>query len=203
MNASVVADDAKTPATGPPVRRIVAEPLLNAEQFEPFGWLLGAHSAEPLPIDLYGGRDDNIPVGTVDCDHPVELIVLRSKFRGFRINYLERHFELAQSFIPIGGNPLVLVVAPPGAPEVDGLPAFPTVRAFVVPGTLGVTLRRGTWHEPPFPLVHGSTTLITMHHALSEALASARDEMGEIHHGDVDKRNVTLRSGVELHVALP
>lgn len=181
---------------------VVPEPL-TAKAFAPYGEVISTAGRESLGYDLYGDRDDNFVAGSLESDHHVEVLLTRQHIREYRINFLERHFEIAQAFIPLGGNPFLCVVARPDAPEEHGLPRLDEVRAFWVPGDAGLTLHRGTWHEPPFPLSSGATMVVTSHRALTEALGSTPDENGEIHWGDVDKRHVTSRTGVELRIQLP
>lgn len=63
-----------------------------------------------------------------------------------------------------------MVVAPPERrEEANGLPALDATRAFLVPGDVAVQVHRSTWHENPFPLVHGTRMLVTSHAALTRA----------------------------------
>ncbi len=181
---------------------VVPRPL-TLEAFEPYGEVISAAGRESLGYDLYGERDDNFVAGSLESEHPLEVLLTRQHIREYRINFLERHFEIAQAFIPLGGNPYLCVVADRDAPLENGFPDLDAVKAFFVPGDTGLTLHRGTWHEPPFPLASGATMVVTSHRALTEALGSTPDEQGEIHVGDVDKRHLTNRTGVELRIQLP
>lgn len=63
-----------------------------------------------------------------------------------RIRMMERHPLGSQAFVPLGGGPWTIVVAPPGetvAPE--------SVEAFVARGDQGVNLAPGVWHHPLIP----------------------------------------------------
>ena len=82
--------------------------------------------------------------------------------------FLERHLQLTQTFIPIGGDALVTIVAPPDADfEANGLPSYADTKAFIVPGDAAIQLHRGTWHENPFPLRDNQWFLVTSHAALT------------------------------------
>jgi ureidoglycolate lyase len=59
------------------------------------------------------------------------------------INTLERHPYSAQIFIPLDVSRYVVVVAPSSA---DSGPDVENVRAFVVPGTVGIVYRAAVWH---------------------------------------------------------
>jgi ureidoglycolate lyase len=181
---------------------VTARPL-EAEAFERFGSVLAA-TGERRPIDLYGGSIDVYRGGPIDADVPVEFLLSRSSVREFRVTFLERHMLLAQSFFPLAGGGFVSVVAAPDAELSEhGIPAFDEIHAFLVPAACGITLHRGTWHEPPYPLGDGMIRLTTSHADLTHGLESALDERGEISRLDVDKRNITERSGVVVRIALP
>jgi ureidoglycolate lyase len=184
------------------LRTIKAEPLTR-EAFAPFGDVLSMEGLRRLPIELYGDRIDVYRPALFESDQPVEFLLTRSKLREFRIIFIERHLELTQSFIPLGGHPFIAVVARPNAREEDGIPALDEIHAFFVPGDTGINIHRGTWHEVPLPLVDGALMLVTSHQALTQGLESKLSERHEIHKLDVEKRNVTERTGLVLKVELP
>lgn len=188
-------------ATEAVVHEITAE-MVSAERFAPFGDVLGLDGQERLPIDLYPNVDVFRPAA-IHAATDIEWLLVRTSIREFRLLFLERHAQLAQAFIPLGGAPFVSVVAPADAREEDGLPALDTIRAFIVPGDCGIQINTGVWHEPPFGLVDGSLQLITSHQALTEGLRTALNERHEIAQQDVDKRNVTERTGKIVKITLP
>lgn len=185
---------------------VTAQPL-TPESFEPFGGVLSPSpeaSGPRRPIDLYGGTIDVFRGGPIDADDPVEFLISRSSVREFRVQFLERHMRLAQSFFPLSGGGFICVVARPDAPlTADGTPAFDEIHAFLVPPGCGITLHRGTWHEPPFPLADGQIRLTTTHAELTAGLESKLNERREIGQLDVDKRNVAERTGTVVRIALP
>jgi ureidoglycolate lyase len=174
---------------------------LDRETFAPFGEVLGTGTPE-LPIDLYDGTIELTRPGELEADQPVEFLLLRSSVRPLRLKYIERHHQLTQTFIPLAGHPFVAVVARPDARIENGVPAPDEVNAFVVPGDAGINIHRGTWHEPPFPLVEGGLTICISHRALTQGLASTLDEKGGIQRLDVDKRNLA-EHGVSIDIRLP
>jgi ureidoglycolate lyase len=184
------------------VRTITAEPL-TPEAFAAFGQVLTTEGQERLPIDTYGGTIDVYRPARLESDQPVEFLVSRSRLREFRVLFLERHVQLTQTFVPLDGHAFVSVVARAEAREEHGIPALDEIHGFVVPGGTGINIARGVWHEPPFPLVDGSVQLVTSHQALTAGLGAAFDERLEIYEKDVEKRNVTERTGVVLRVQLP
>lgn len=180
---------------------VTAEPLTSGA-FAPFGDVLGP-AGDRRPISVYGESIDLYRAGVIDADVPVEFLMSRSGVREFRVRFLERHVLLAQSFFALAGGGFIAVVAAPDAPLCDGVPAAEAIRAFLVDPGVGITLHRGTWHEPPFPLAGGQIRLTTSHAELSTGLESGLDERGEIAQGDVDKRDVTQRTGRTVRIALP
>ena len=163
-------------------------------------------AAERRPINLYGGTIDVYRGGPIDADVPVEFLLSRSSVREFRVDFLERHMLLGQSFFPLAGGGFIAVVAAPDAPLSEhGIPALDEIHAFLVPAACGITLHRGTWHEetavparrghdPPDDDARGPVWT---------ASSRALDERREISGLDVDKRNLTERSGVTVRIALP
>lgn len=184
------------------VRSITAE-LLTPEAFAPFGYVLSPEGREREPIDLYGGTKDVYRVAAIETDRPMEWLVTRSMMRDFRVLYLERHLELTQAFIPLGGAPVIVVVARADAREEDGMPALDELHAFIVPGNAGAQIHRGVWHEPPFPLVDGSLQITTSHQSLTKGLGADLDTRGEIKEADVEKRNMLERAGYVVEIRLP
>ena len=68
------------------------------------------------------------------------------------------------------------------------------MHAFVVPGDAAVNLRRGTWHEVPFPLVDGGITLVTSHAGVTDGWAEL-DETREIAKLRKPRRSETFSTG--------
>lgn len=71
------------------------------------------------------------------------------------VRMLERHPLSSQLFMPLHGEPFLIVVAPAGD-QLD--PA--SIRAFVSNGSQGVNYRRGTWHHPVIALRDPSEFLV-------------------------------------------
>jgi len=176
--------------------------VVTPDGFEPFGEMLTT-SGSPLP-HVYGDTMDVYRAGKLESDTPVEYILTRYRLREFRIQFLERHHRLTQTFVPLEGHPFVVAVSAPDVELENGVPRVEDVRAFVVPGNAAVNLRRGTWHEVPFPTVDGSLTLVTSHTGVTDGWAEL-DETREIAklEEDEEKRNVLERTGVRLLIELP
>lgn len=63
------------------------------------------------------------------------------------IRMMERHPLGSQAFVPIGGGPWLVVVAPPGETVAPG-----AVEAFIARGDQGVNFAPGVWHHPLIPV---------------------------------------------------
>ncbi len=185
---------------GVEVRTVEAEPL-TLDGFAPYGDIIGPDGRERLPINLYEGTIDAYSIPVV-AEEPFEFLVNRLRYRGMRIHNLERHSGLSQAFLPMDGAPFVQVVAGADVELVDDVPASADVKAFIVPGNRGVQINTNVWHEPPFPLQAEQLVIVTSHQSLTKGLQSKVDASQEIGQLDVDKRNITDRTGYELRVSI-
>ena len=116
------------------VRTVVAEPLTSIG-WQPFGQVIGA---DDCLIELRDGAE-------------FRLDVLTYLWKPLRCDHLNRHHTATQALIPLGGDPAVVVVAPP---EVDfSDPAhLDTIRAFTISGAQGINRALATWHWGPYPI---------------------------------------------------
>ena len=126
------------------MREIIAEPL-TAEAFAPFGSVIEASdAAEKLDINQGNAvRYDRLAEIDVADGGGVGVIRL---FRARPLDELvlrvfERHPLGSQSFVPLGGGPYLVAVAPTGVFD----PA--RVRLFRAEGHQGVHYRKGVWHH--------------------------------------------------------
>lgn len=118
------------------------EPL-TAEAFAPFGRVIEA-SDSAMRLDINQGhavRYDRL--ADVEAEGGVAVVSL---FRARPLAELvlkafERHPLGSQTFVPLGGRPYLVAVAPAGAFD----PA--SVRLFRAEGHQGVHYRKGIWHH--------------------------------------------------------
>ncbi|MFN7653119.1 MAG: ureidoglycolate lyase [Cyclobacteriaceae bacterium] len=137
---------------------------LTPENFRPFGIVLIPDGRDRLPINTYGDKMDLYHDG-FESDQPVEWFIANFRPRWNGVLFLERHFQITQTFIPIGGKPFLTVMAPPDCKEENGLPAISEMRAFYVPGDTPIQIYRKTWHENPMAL-EDLNLLVTAHRTL-------------------------------------
>jgi ureidoglycolate lyase len=145
---------------------ITAAPL-TPDSFAPFGIVLSPEGRTRLPVNTYGDALD-LYCADFATDQPIEWFIVQGKPRPMTALFLERHMQLTQAFLPLGGHGFVMLVARPDAQEdEDDMIALAETRAFHIPGNVGVQLHRGTWHENPFPIMQGQVFLVTSHAALT------------------------------------
>jgi ureidoglycolate lyase len=116
------------------------EPI-SAEAFAPFGQLLPAPETGKARIELIEELQNlratgkpRLSLAAVDLK-PLPLTAVE----------MERHIFSSQAFVPYDCDSYLVLVAPHGpgdGPEVSGL------KAFRVPGTIGINYRANTWHHP-------------------------------------------------------
>jgi len=164
----------------------------------PFGQLLGYDaSVAPLPIDLYEGTVAARRVVDFVSDEQTELPVVTAQPRAWTVRWMERHFKHTQAFIPLGGKPFVVVMAPPGDSE---LPDLDALRAFRFDGSAGFVMHRRTWHEFPFPLEPDTHLIVLLRREATEGLASEPLPGGEARGPDLDKKDLLRRTGVRVEL---
>jgi ureidoglycolate hydrolase len=132
------------------VRTIKAEPLTDGA-FRPFGQVIGVKDREP---DYYGGGVSRGYVFDFQVDGTTSVQVSHVRWQERKFKRMERHFSVTQSFVPLSGMPAVVAVAPPTDMNDRGaLPRPEDVHAFLIDGTVGYLLYKGTWHSlDRFPL---------------------------------------------------
>lgn len=140
------------------MRDIQAEPL-TAEAFRPFGDVLSTEGARPFAINE----------GTTERYHDLARIQLLGEgarpqvsiFRGrafqmpVRLRVLERHPLGSQAFMPLGAEPYLVVVAPPGERV-----RAEDIQAFLARPGQGVNYHAGVWHHPVLALSRTSDFLV-------------------------------------------
>ena len=166
----------------------------------PFGALLGQGPAEAEgSSDFYKGHLRMARPVEFSCDHPVDLQLATLARRTGAVRYLERHFQHTQTFIPLGGKPFVMVLAPPSN---GPMPEVAAVQAFHFDGRQGVMLNRGVWHEFPFALEDDTDLVVVLSSQTGYDLATRDPLTQEAFGPDLDKKDIVARAGIRLTVDL-
>lgn len=175
--------------------RLAARPATPAA-VAPFGDLIGRAAEVPVQrLNHYAGTIRK-PARFV-TDEDTEISVATLDRRPLEVRWLERHFKHTQAFIPLGGRPFVLVMAPPGPGD---MPDLDRVEAFLFDGSAGFCMKIGCWHEFPFPLVDGTDLIVILRGETHRELQAMTG--GEALGADLDKKDIAARTGMLLEVAL-
>jgi ureidoglycolate hydrolase len=169
----------------PTVQQVPIEPLTE-DAFAPFGQLISAKARTPDFKTESGTEGWAVDFGS---GRPL-IMLLRTVYQGLRFSKLERHFNVTQSFLPLGGSPAVVAVAPPSADRAS-VPAPAAIRAFLLDGSQGYALARGTWHSlDRFPLYPPDTrwVILTDHETQNDLLAAYSGKGGWELSQEVDYR---------------
>ncbi len=146
--------------------------LMTEDSFRPYGALL---APRPGPADFRGLNSDGWKT-PFEIHGVPELMVLKSRFSGMRFTRLERHFQVAQTFIPLGHVAALVAVAEPST-DPGAIPEPEDVKAFVVDGSCGYVLKPGTWHSlDRYPLYDAESiiVIITSHETQVELESAAQ-----------------------------
>ena len=123
---------------------LTAQPL-TPEAFAPFGDVIDTRTADYFHINAGRTRryHDLAKVETLgDEAHAlISIFVSQPVEVPLTLEFLERHPQGSQAFMPLHEERFLIVVAPPGE-AIDPQ----DVRAFVTDGRQGVNYRAGTWH---------------------------------------------------------
>src|SRR6218665_1268530 len=122
------------------MRDVKIEPITEAG-FAPFGKLLQVPAPGQANLD-FSGILQNYRAG---AKVKVSLVALDPTALPMTITEMERHRFSSQAFVPGGCREYLVLVA--ASDEYDR-PDPKTLRAFKVPGTVGINYNAGTWHHP-------------------------------------------------------
>ena len=123
---------------------LTAQPL-TSEAFASFGDVIDARTSGSFPINAGRTRrhHDLAKIETLgdEARTLISIFVSQPVALPLTLDFLERHPQGSQAFMPLHGERFLVVVAPPGE-HVDPN----RVRAFVTDGRQGVNYHAGTWH---------------------------------------------------------
>jgi ureidoglycolate lyase len=123
--------------------RDITPETLTAEAFASFGSVIEA-SAEAVKIDINQGhavRYDRLAEIDVGDGAGVISLFRARPLAELVLKQFENHPLGSQSFVPLGGRPYLVAVAPAGRFD----PA--RIRLFEARGNQGVHYRKGVWHH--------------------------------------------------------
>ena len=174
-------------------RRKLTPITATDESIAPFGRLIRAQDDSGRQTKFYNDAVSlwNIP-GMV-TDHDASVSVTRISPRPMSVIWMERHFKHTQVFMPLNGAPFHVVMAPPNA---DMVPDPEHVQALSFDGSAGLMLHLRTWHEFPFAVDREADVAVFLRNETNANLDAF--ENGEAIGGDLEKRNIQTRLGIEF-----
>ncbi|MFQ5624987.1 MAG: ureidoglycolate lyase [Paracoccaceae bacterium] len=137
-------------------REITAEPL-TARAFAPFGDVIEKRARPDMLINAGKcARHHALASVDADADAPIDISIFHSQpcRLPLVLDMLERHPKGSQAFMPLSGDPFLVVVAP----DAGGAPGKP--QAFLTDGRQGVQYARNVWHGVLTPLRRASDFLV-------------------------------------------
>jgi ureidoglycolate lyase len=138
--------------------RIIRAVPLTAEAFAPFGEVIEARGKPSFQINqgMCDRFHDLARVEVTDEEGApgISIGLGRPYALPLELSMVECHPKGSQAFVPLGGDPFLVVVAPDEA----GVPGRPS--AFVTEPGQGVNYHAGTWHGVLTPLVRPQAFLI-------------------------------------------
>ena len=160
----------------------------------PYGWIVGIGPDTSLnDTAFYSGSVQLAKPGPFFSDEDTTLSVARVQPRVNEVVWMERHFKHTQVFVPLGGNPYAVVLAPPND---NALPDLDAVVAVEFPGNMGFMMRVGTWHEFPFALNEPVDIIVILRNETNRDLEQLEND--EAAGEDLEKRNLKARLNVTI-----
>lgn len=128
--------------------------LLTDDAFAPYGKVISGSTRSGPDFVNEGGTTG----WRVDLQIAKPLyMIMRTPPGTLTVARLERHINVSQTFLPLGGGRAALVVSRPTLH--DPLPRPKETAAFLLDGSVGYAIHVGTWHSlDRLPLAATSTT---------------------------------------------
>lgn len=137
------------------LRLLPAAPL-TASAFVPFGQVIECAGHASYAINEGSSqRFTDLAQLEADAEGRLALSIFRTQVpqAPFVLHCLERHPLGSQAFVPLNGQPFLIVVAESRPDETR--PAREALRIFVSDGRQGINFGRGVWHHPLLALAPG------------------------------------------------
>jgi ureidoglycolate lyase len=129
---------------------LAAQPLTQTA-FASFGDVIETAGHEHFAINQgMAERYHDLACVDVTADNgraAISLVRARPETMPVRLRLVERHPLASQAFIPMGPQPFLVVVAPPGP-----VPTREALQAFISNGRQGINYRKDVWHHPMIAL---------------------------------------------------
>jgi ureidoglycolate lyase len=117
---------------------------ITREAFSPFGQLIDRKDADSFIInDGFATRHDKLAITDMG-DGVAQISIFDASIRPYPldINMMERHPIASQAFYPLSNHAWYAIVC------ASETPSHGDLRAFVIPGDVGVQYHKNIWHYP-------------------------------------------------------
>jgi len=133
--------------------------ILTRENFEPFGTIVEPPSTKPTisnsSLDYWGA------LTKIHIEKP-QVSFLNVKKRDFSLDKIERHVKLTEVIIPLEGTSLFPLAPPKDNEDPKAKVPLGESVAFLMDGSKGIVMKKGTWHWAPFPVTEKATFAVML-----------------------------------------
>ena len=133
--------------------------ILKKEDFELFGTIVKPLRTKPTISDR--SLDFWEALAELDVEKP-QVSFLVVKKRDFSLNKIERHVKLTEVFIPLEGVSVFPLAPPKEVEDPKAKVPLDELVAFLLDGSKGIVMKKGTWHWAPFPLTERATFAVML-----------------------------------------
>ena len=133
--------------------------ILTRECFKPFGTLIEPLITKPTISD--GALDYWGALAEVYAEKP-QVSFLTVKKRDFELDKIERHVKLTEVFIPLEGTSVFPLAPPKNIENPKAEVPLDELVAFLLDGSKGIVMKKGTWHWAPFPITEKATFAVIL-----------------------------------------
>jgi len=133
--------------------------ILTKENFAPFGTIIETPSTKPAISDR--SLDFWEALAELDVEKP-QVSFLVVKKRDFSLDKIERHVKLTEVFIPLEGVSVFPLAPPKDVEDPKAEVPLDESVAFILDGSKGIVMKKGTWHWAPFPITEKATFAVIL-----------------------------------------
>jgi len=133
--------------------------ILTKENFKPFGTIIESPSTKPAisnnSLDYWGALTE------LNVTKP-QVSFLVVKKRDFSLDKIERHAKLTEAIIPLEGTSVFPLAPPKNVEDPKAKVPLDESVAFLLDGSKGIVMKKGTWHWAPFPITEKATFAVIL-----------------------------------------
>jgi ureidoglycolate lyase len=133
--------------------------ILTRENLAPFGTIIEPPSTKPTisnkSLDYWGALTE------LNVKKP-QVSFLVVKKRDFSLDKIERHVKLTEVIIPLEGTSVFPLAPPKDIADPKAKVPLDESVAFLLDGSKGIVMKKGTWHWAPFPITERATFAVLL-----------------------------------------